>query len=282
MYYQELGGSPQEQYDQEGFSARREFLVPWENRERFAEMVFGTAATPPNNRILTYPGRDRTIAYRMKIEPVDPRAIDLSELDDIRSKLPQYKGSWFKAVINYKSISDDDRTDIPNSQPGTWIAYRMKIDSLEEPLELTGWKWSEDPALEIEPGFQGVKRIPITEHIITWNQVVGPPWNTISQMQGKVNSVPFIGCEPGTLLFDGAEGNKLYRKGDSVGDEPSPYTWMIQYVFREKTIKFGNKVYGWNHFYRKDPVGWDLLLNGQKTVYDSADFNSLFTSETTG
>lgn len=277
--YKELGGSPLEQYDQKGFTAQREFLVPWEQRQAFAEKVLGSAAIPPVNQVLNYPGKDRTIAYRLKFEPLDPAAIKDALIENLQEHLPDYSGSLLKATVYYQSVDDDDRNDVPNTQPGSWISYKMSVDVIEETVSLGQWKWSDNASIAVDPELTGIKRIPVTVHHVTWNRVVGPPWSTISTMQGKVNSDSFLGCAAGTLLFEGAVGNKLYHKGDSVGDLPSAFTWQLLYVFREKSVKYGGEIFGWNHFYRSDPVGWLPLVHQEKMLYEAADFDLLFISE---
>ncbi len=279
MSYQEIGGSPKEQYEWETFKAQREFLVPWEEREEFARTVIGTAAVPAQSNGLTYPGRDKTVAVRLKMEPLDPGAIGIGPLEDLQTELPRYEGSFLKATVYYETVEEESRSDLPDVPAGSWITYRMTIGSIEETLGLSDWKWGDDPALPVAADLTGIKRIPITEHILTWKQVVSPPWSAISRMQGKLNAATFIGCDPGTLLFDGAEGYKLYYHGDSVDDTPSPYTWEIRYVFREKAIKSDGRVFGWNHFFREQPSGWVPLLKDGEPMYDSGNFNELFEPE---
>ncbi|MCL2304784.1 MAG: hypothetical protein FWC43_05515 [Planctomycetaceae bacterium] len=276
MKIQEIGGSPKELYDRNGFSAERVFLVPWEKRQEFTELVL---ASP---EVLTYPGQAQTAAVRLKMEPLEPDAIELNSVQNIATDLPGYGGSFLKSTVYYESVSDNDRDDLPVTPSGSWITYRMEIGATEELLLLTGWKWSDLPGQALPSDFSGVKRIPYTEHHVTWNQVVGPPWTAILQLQGKVNQVAFLGCEPGTLLFDGAVAYKLYRKNDTINDTPSSFTWQIRYVFRERSIKSGGQVYGWNHFYRPSPPGWVELVNGSQKFYDSGDFNELFVPEGNG
>jgi len=273
MLVQEIGGSPKELYDRNGFSAERVFLVPWEKRQEFTEKVL---ASP---EVLTYPGQAQTVAVRLKMEPLEPDAIELNSVQDIAADLPGYGGSFLKSTVYYESISDNDRDDLPVTPPGSWITYRMEIGAVEETLSLADWKWFDLPSLALPNDYSGVKRIPYTEHHLTWHQVVGPPWTAISQLQGKVNQAAFLGCAPGTLLFDGAVGYKLYRKGDTISENPSSFTWQIRYVFRERSIKSGGQVYGWNHFYRPSPPGWVELVSGSKKLYDSGDFSDLFVPE---
>ena len=275
MFIQEIGGSPKELYDRNGFSAERVFLVPWEDRLQFIETIFGNAASER----LIYPGQPQTVAVRMKMEPLDPDAIEWNSVQDIASDLPGYGGSFLKSTVYYESISGDDRNDLPETPPGSWITYRMEIGAVEEILSLADWEWADQPNTALPNDYNGVKRIPYTEHHLTWNQVAGPPWSAMSRLQGKVNQTAFLGCVPGTLLFDGAVGHKLYRKGDTINDPPSSFTWQIRYVFRERSIKSDGHVYGWNHFYRPSPPGWIELVNGFEKFYDAGDFNELFVPE---
>ena len=275
MFLQEIGGSPKEQYDRDGFSAERVFLVPWNERSQFIETIFN-AASPG---LLTYPGQSQTVAVRLKMEPLEPDAIELNSVQNIATDLPGYGGSFLKATVYYESIAGTDRNDLPDTPPGSWLTYRMEIGAIEEILPLADWEWSDLPHLALPGDYNGVKRIPFTEHRVTWNQIVGPPWTAISQLQGTVNQTAFLGCEPQTLLFDGAVAHKLYKKGDTISETPSSFAWQIRFVFRERSIKSGGQIYGWNHFYRQAPAGWVELVNGTKKLYDSGDFNELFVPE---
>ncbi|MGL6193962.1 MAG: hypothetical protein ACRC2T_03980 [Thermoguttaceae bacterium] len=285
MKYQEIGGSPKEQYDRVGFSATRQFLIPWSERENFVEHVIGNCtvnADPPStvaiSNSLAYPGKCNTHATKLVLEPLDSTAITSGVLGDVQTELADYKGSFLKATIHYESISGD-RNDTPEVQSGSWITYKLITTATEEELDASGWKWEDNSALQVPNGYTVIKRIPVSEHRVTWHQVSSPPWLKISELQGKVNDSEFLGCAPGTLLFDGAESYKLFRKDSTITDEPSAFTWQIMYNFREKAVKADGNVYGWNSFYRASPPGWVKLLHDQKLVYDSGNFNLLFISE---
>jgi hypothetical protein len=118
------------------------------------------------------------------------------------------------------------------------------------------------------------KTIPTTSHHLTWQQVVNPPWDAISALQGTVNAATFLGCPPGTVLFAGAEAKKLLRSG--LKASAPELAWELTYTFREKGIKQGGQVYGWNYAYRGNPPGWVALTNGAQSLYDLADFAPLF------
>ncbi len=276
LTFQEIGGSPKEQYSSEGFTATREFLVPWENRNEFAQAVFGSSDEP---RQLPYPGRKDVFAWKLRFVPFDPAAVSIGDMRDPKTDYVHYNGSYAKAVVDYQMSDNSSRSDGPINEEGTSITYRMVIDSVEEPIPANGWRWrNTDAPIPLDTAL--VKRIPMTTHFITWSSVVSPPWNTITAMQGTVNSAVFQGCAVGTLLFEGAEANKLFRKGSGLEEGPSAYVWSLKYAFQEKAVKFANNVYGWNDVYNMANGSWQSIVQNNATLYGYGDFHRLFQSET--
>jgi hypothetical protein len=277
--FKELGGSPTEQYGLDGFRSRRAFLIAWEDRDAFAAEVMGRAGQHGASVPVHYPGKDSVFAVRLRYEPFDPDNPDCKALTELTDGLNSYSGSFAKAVVEYRTIPDRDREDGPGNEPGTHLTYRMRFAAECQPIPARGWTYSGDPAVPAPDDLNHVKLIPITEHHLTWHQVINPPWAEIHALQGTVNGGEFLGCPQATLLFEGAEANKLYRAGLEIG--PSEFCWQIHYVFRERSVKHGGLVYGWNHFYREKPPGWVELTNGTDRLYDLADFSTLFQSATT-
>ena len=277
MTFQEIGGSPTEQYSDSGFTARREFLVPWEQRNEFAKTVFGNDAESGSGN-LAYPGRNDVFAWKLRFEPFDPSAVSICDLEDPNTDCVHYNGSFAKAIVDYHMQETSDRDDGPIGEEGTSITYRMVIDSVEETIPAEGWNWRSSIGVPVPPDTSLVKRIPTTTHYVTWSNVVTPPWEAISAQQGTVNNAVFLGCTVGTLLFEGAETNKLYRRGSGLEEGPSAFVWAIKYVLREKSVKFKNAVYGWNDFYRIDNGTWETIEQNGATLYGYSNFNSLFQS----
>ena len=276
LAFQELGGSPHEKYTLDGFSATRQFIVPWEQRAAFVQAVFGNSTQPPGERRLIYPGRTDVFAYTLDFEPLEPDMIGVRTLANLKTDLVDYDGSFAKATVKYGAADGRDRDDLPIEEDGTSLTYRMAIDVEESLLPGNGWVWT-DTAIPI--GADVTKKIPVTEHIVTWSYVVNPPWTAIAACQGKVNASPFLGCAAGTLLFRGAEANKLYRRGAGIEDDTASFAWAIRYTFRERSVKMNGQVYGWNHFYRESSGNWVPIQHGSSPLYDSGDFNSLFVAE---
>jgi len=277
--FQELGGSPVEQYGLDGFSARREFLIAWEDRDAFAAEVLGVAVTYGGTTWAQYPGKSSAFAVKLRYEPFDPDGPDVQVLDDVTKGLNGYSGSFAKAVVDYRTVSLRDRDDGPDNEIGTHLTYRMRFAAEYQPITARGWTWADAPSIPAPDDLHLTKVVPITEHHLVWHQVINPPWDRIHALQGKVNAGEFLGCPEATLLFEGAEANKLFRAGFDEG--PSAFCWQIHYVFRERSIKHGGQVYGWNHQYREKPPGWAALTNGTDRLYDLADFDPLFRSATT-
>ncbi|NLE38456.1 MAG: hypothetical protein GX621_10570 [Pirellulaceae bacterium] len=273
--FHELGGSPHEQYDVNGFSARRELLVAWEDRDALALELLGEAAQLGGSYWTTYPGKPSSFAVSIQFEPVDADGPDRQELTSLTEGLNSYSGSFARAIVRYKTINELDRDDGPTNETGTQISYRMLYSAAFEPIGPGGWSWS-DTLVALPTDRPLAKWIPTTEHRLTWYKVVNPPWQTIQSLQGTVNASEFLSCPAGTLLFEGADTNKLYAGDFASG--ASPFCWEIKYLFRQRAIRHGGNVFGWNHVYRENPAGWAEPTNGIAKLYDEADFNVLFQS----
>ena len=137
LTFQEIGGSPKEQYSFDGFTATREFLVPWEQRTEFAQAVFGTEDEPAR---LSYPGRRDVFAWKLRFEPFDTSAVGVCVLENPKTDFVHYNGSFAKAIVDYHMLDSSDRGDGPINEEGTSITYRMVIDSVEETIPATGWR----------------------------------------------------------------------------------------------------------------------------------------------
>ncbi len=273
--FQELGGSPKEEYSYDGFQATRTFLVPWEQRNEFAVAVFGSAGDSGSSSRLNYPGRKDVYATRLLFEPFDPASVNIRDLSDLKTDSVDYNGSYAKAIVDYNMLDSNDRTDGPLNEEGTSITYKMVVESEETIFPSTGWRW-QDTATPLADDLILSKQVPMTTHYITWSNVVDPPWDKITARQGMVNNALFLGCAAETLLFKGAEANKLYRPGSGLDEGPSSFVWAIKYAFLEKSVKMNNYIYGWNHVYHPETGRWTVVKSGASTVYDLGNFNELF------
>jgi hypothetical protein len=277
--FQEIAGSPIEEYSLEGFYARREFVLAWEDRDAFAVEVLGAAVTHGGSTWVGYPGKRSVYAVKLRYEPLDPDGLDQKTLAGLAAGLNSYSHSLAKAIVEYRTTSGRDRTDGPENEPGTHLTYRMNCVAEYQALSPRGWQWEDDPSQVLPDDPPLARRVPMTEHHLTWQQVVNPPWEAIDRLQGTVNAQPFLGCAAETLLFEGAEANKLYRAG--IAAAASTFCWQIHYRFLQRAVKQGGQTVGWNHGWRGEPAGWARLINSRGPLYDRADFASLFQSART-
>jgi hypothetical protein len=276
--FRELSGSPVETYGIEGFQARREFLVAWDDREAFAAELLGVASAHGNSPWARYPGKDSVYAVHIRFEPADPADPDPQALDSPDVGLNSYRRGHAKAIVEYRTLTGRDRDDGPVNETGTHLTYRMAygVESLE--IAPGGWHWADQPSIAVSGDAPLVRAVPYTDHHLTWHQVVRPPWTAIRQLQGKINAEALLGCPAGTLLFVGAEASKLFRSDLAAG--PSPFCWQIHYLLRERALKQGGRTLGWNHLFRPSPAGWaEPTTDGVDRLYDAADLSALFFSE---
>lgn len=300
---QELPGSPQEKYSLDSFSATRTFIVPWEQRDAFARYFLGDrlyacesltpsdeedeSLVPPSSEApifgptsrLAYPGKPGVYVSQIAFEPFEPNSLDVSKIARPASTLGEY-GSFAKATVSYRAETTSvDRSNSPSVDSGTCLTYKMVACGESIPLSTRGWRWRFDATAPVPDDLQLVKRVPTIEHQLVWSNVVNPPWEKISATQGTVNANPFLGYAAGTLLFEGAEANKIFNGEIDAG--AVAYTWQIRFLFREKRIEAGG-TYGWNDFYRESTGTWEPLVDAAGSpLYRSADHASLFVQSQT-
>lgn len=276
LSFQELGGSPRESYSLSGFKAVREFLVPWESRTDFVRAVFGTSSLTATQTRVTYPGRKNVYASSLTFEPFEKDALCPAEMPELKDDLADYRGSFAKAVVEYEMLDRQQRKDLAIPEDGTAVTYQLKVAASDVLVSPEGWHW-QDTGGNLNNDTVFYKRVPVTEHHITWSYVSYPPWTAIAQIQGKLNSSQFLGCGVGTLLFEGAEANKLYKPGYGLDEGAASFVWQIKYLFRELTVKINGGSYGWNAIARGTSGTWATILNtNNRTLYDSDNFNLLF------
>ncbi len=273
MSFRELAGSPVEEYGPQGFRARREFLVAWEDRAAFAAAALGAASGYGGGLAASYPGRSAVRAVSLKFEPFEPRP-DEKPLASLTADMNSYSGAPLRAVIEYRSLVPPRLPRVPPVPPETFLGYRMQFAAEHVPLAPRGWQWIDDPELPLPDDLNLTLIVPLTEHHVTWHRVPLPPWEAIRALQGRVNDDDFLGAAAGTVRFDGAEADKDFQ---TVFDAAHPeWFWKLRYVFRERTLHVDDVPVTWNHVYREDPPGWAGLAAGARPLYLEGDFGRLF------
>ena len=274
--FYELAGSPLEKYTASGFQAQREFLVDWSLRETFAKEIMGNDSQFDYRSAAYYPGRTSVFPTEISIRPADEGAITRRTLTQLHTDLNSYAGSWAYVTVKYQTLSSDtDTEDTPEPESGTQITFRLDHEPREEEFSSSGWVWS-DTSAALPADLVLIKRSSDALYQLVWHKVLSPPWETIMNTQGKINQSPFLGCPAGTLLFEGALSNKLYRSTFEEGE--STFTWAITYTFRQKAIHHDGDTYGWNYQFRASDGSYAIPTNATLPLYDSADFTLLFQS----
>ena len=282
--FQELSGSPEETYTTDDFTAIRKFLVPWENREEFANWLRGATNAFGPLESIAYPNHPDVVPYKIHIKPFDPLTVEKTAMDSPSDALNRYS-SFALITVYYRIQTSQDLDDGPTAESGTRLSYRINFQLQEVEINGSGLYWR-DSVTNLGAGAAVIKTVPLTEHVLTWKQVLFPPWTAMRDLQGKVNSVEFLDCPPGTLLYEGVGVNKLYRS--DLQDGASEFCWQLEYRFLQRIIYQNNYRYGWNAVYRKETGRWENVLFGKSAgyelnsgtpFYESGDFNALFVSE---
>lgn len=163
------------------------------------------------------------------------------------------------------------------SDPQTLFTWHVKLGGTFLTREGGGLKWVNHD-LTLDPVTASVRpacMVPTTDLTITWHRVYSPPWGAIRRCRGAVNNSIYMGANPGTLLYTGADGDQ-----DATTDSLKP--WKLNQMFSETSpgLDVNGLIAGWNHFMRPDGPNagkYHLLIDGNANhMYQSQEFANLF------
>jgi len=146
---------------------------------------------------------------------------------------------------------------------------------LAVPARATGWEDSHSSEEDDRPvppeDLQNRILIPLTDYQIEWDWLTNPPRDKLRNFLGKSNSNTFLGCEPETLMCEGADISPSFRPA------LDPRCYSVNVVLKQRRINDDGTIRGWNHEYREDPAGWQkiVLANGELR-YPTIDFDAMF------
>jgi hypothetical protein len=277
--FKELAGSPLETFSAEGMRAQRRLVVAWEDRHAMVAQLLGEGYQLGGASPAAYPGRQGIVAIEVQLEPWPASPDDQGPFTEVTSQLNSYSGKFAQLTVDYELLDAVAiRSDLPPPHPGTVLTYRMELGGESMRIGGENLHWQSNPQWPVSSDAVPALRIPIIEHHLTWHRVVRPPWGAIRNATGGVNAELFLGAPAETILFDGAMAKKQFLGLDPAGE--AAFGWRVTYVFREKAIKRGSALFGWNHRYRTVPSntpGWDRLLDGNDhTMYRLVSFDGLF------
>jgi hypothetical protein len=273
----ELSDSPREDYSRGGFRATRKILTAWADRTSVAKELMGVDVLGVGNvNSLQYPDNTSVRCVRVMVAPLTDDVTEqaLSSLD---TDLNTYE-SYAVLTANYETIEPID-PDLPEAEEGTYMSYRLSISSEALIIPGVGLKWASDAEGKApqEADLTFTFSIPIQEHHLTWHRVLNPPKTTFRDLIGHVNDAVYLGAATGTLLFTGATLDREWAFEGEFDDVRPAY--RVNLTFKERRIKDGAAVVGWNYAWRSLPEGsrgWQEMENGNgEPIYASGDFTRL-------
>lgn len=251
----EAGGpSPRIMASRDSRSATRIGIINWTDIDAALLELFPNPPALPG----TYPGVSYLFADGVSEIVAWP---DSPPNDQVTCPSGVNLYSKAKITVTYSTLKYDESDLISRSR--TYSVEAM-------PLPEIGLVW-QDTAQPIQlSDIQAYKNIPIIEHQITLYRGTTSADSNVRDLAGKVNSSTFEGGDTETLLFLGAEENFTISTAGVKS-----YTQTFR--FKERRIKDGSSVYGWNHAWRHATGEWAKLLTTQgNTLYPTGSFASLY------
>jgi hypothetical protein len=251
--------SPIETGNRDGdFQFTRIFVTAWDDRWNFVNGMF--TGGPIGLPMIYGPGFPGVFADTFSIDKIAPNPRNAIISDPQTSQL-SHNGEA-KITIGYKPM-------VP-TEDGTLISYEMQEQGEFVTVPSRGLKWASDNTA-LSSDVQAAYATTTTRHVITWSQVVNPPWMVLSQCINHVNSVPFFVPVTKQLM---AAGTLLFaEKSASISlNTLGRTTWKLTLTFLEKAQTAysttggaaigGTTVYGWNWQWREDIGDFDRPVSG--------------------
>lgn len=169
--------------------------------------------------------------------------------------------SSYKLNITYSPQEQFQKEqDTPEGEDVLIIGVDYSVDLLSVPVRIPQTGSPSDKGRAVKH-----IRLPKVVYTLELPKVIKPKWSVINEASGTINSVAVMGCEIGTLLFDGP---KLRTAINTV----EPASWKVQY-------KFVYNKYGWNKSLNPDTLDWETVQaeTGGNLPYEEYDIRNLWT-----
>lgn len=144
--------------------------------------------------------------------------------------------------------------------PIVWCTQQLghQVQSLQ--LRDHGYQWSDGTKASIP--FQ--RDVHITVMKLTFHRRQYLPMSLVFSLSGCINSVPFLGAETGTVLFEGSDTRRTWSTGGQFE--------------QEVVLTFKRRAEHWNKFFREDRMTWDEIKDADgRRRYVLADLRPLVT-----
>lgn len=265
--YEEVLGSPRESLNESsGSTAERRFIVPFNTRIAFAQLIVGTR----------YPNFPQSRVVSISLQPVTDDLVAKNIIPDPAFASADYGSQPWLATVQYGPDFTQKPwpTDMPKPfvRVGTELRFQIKGSAKFLQVPSSALKYEDDDTVPVTEDANSVILIPLRAIQLQWDFVNNPPLDAMESLLGKVNSIPFIGAPPETLLFESYDVAESFRAAPV-----DPHTHRVTLQFTRRAIQTGTDVVGWNHDYRTEPAGWErVLLSDDEPRYKLADFSGMF------
>ena len=243
-----------------GPMATKGFLCNWGDRFTVANGLLGLSTTTSIGGLITL----NLPAAHPQIPAIFVRSIDIEPKGKPTQGSPQLQ---FEAAIiwaNYGCIPwSFQGINYGNIDPATPLIYaKQNLNLVTETKTVPGqraWFQSANKATGMDYGFP----VPIVELEITFMHVPYlPSQQVITVAQNPLNSVTFLGCQPGTVFFIGMSSEVSF-------DTSGTFDQNLRFTFKYRPIAPWDQ--DWNG------SAWDTVLNksGGTAFLGRSDLNAL-------
>lgn len=268
--WDELAGSLIESISEgSGPAVERKFLIRWSDRLTFAQSFTASVTAYPEESIVA-----RVVSIDM--QPWNEDVIPSGVIVDPAFQMVSYGTQGCLVTVKYGP--DFTRKEWPSQFPkpviraGTELRYQIRGAAKFILIPCSATKWEDEEDAPVPEDANSATLVPLRQIQLQWDFVDDPLLVTIDNYQGKVNSDPFLGCEPETLLFENYQVEETFRSSILA-----PHTNRVTINLTSRRIDTGTEIVGWNHDYRETPPGWDrLLLSDGQPRYKSTAFAGMF------
>jgi hypothetical protein len=282
--FAELAGSPEELYDPNGFTATRQILVAWEDRDAMVRALLGDALIFGGSDLATYPNRSDVVVKNIRSVPWKTKIPDDAVFTDIEDDLNDYTGQFAHMTIAYEWLPPFNAPfEFDTSiEKGTLVAYSSKLAGEYRSLPGINIVWAANDELPVPKDAAQTIRVPIIEHHFKWSRVTRPPEAAMRAKIGKVNDALWNGFKKETLLYEGAAKSQEFvgfAPTDPLADLQGSWgPWKVSHVFRELVIDNVSvddgtadpgEHAGWNHTWRTVPADEDPKFDRLIAAFDA-------------
>lgn len=271
--HEELAGSPTiELAKEQGPGAERRFLVAWSNALAFADSI----------AMGYFPGMATAYVNTISIQPfTEEMAPLLGVMTDPSVTLASYGSK--PAIVTVKYAADFYNVTWPTAitrptyDADTSLRLRVRFSGQFLTMPSRAMRWYTNPYASPYSEVPGPDQnarilIPMAEYILEWDYVANPNITRIRGLIGKVNDAAFLGSNTETLMLESADLDHSFKISSSA-----PFCWKVTATFKERRIKSGASVYGWNHDYCDNPAGWKkIVMSDGNPRYETGDFSKIF------